>query len=622
MVTLESLKLNDYMVSTETPLREVAEMMSCNTIRAVLVHDNNIPTGIFTERDAVSLAVSETHCGDLLISEVMSTHLITARDNLNVLDAYKLMNENSIRHLIVLNDRNEASGIVSEHEISTYLFSIAQLNHMTINSIMTKNVIAADIKDSLRLAVRCMINKRLSYIVVGHNGSAVGLLTESDVLRTLCQETALMDSPLQDFIQKPTDIIYRENSVTTLQNRLGSHKSRHIAVYDDSDNWLGVLSNHNLLQMYNEEALKTLPANNTSNYSSRLSDFSLSGIHTLRENRDFRILFNTIPYPVYIKDQELRLKMVNKAYLDFTKLEIEQVIGKTDAEIFSKSQSNGFSESDLYVLNNGKAISGEFQKVYTPSEELHWFWTSKSPLTNSTGKVVGLVGISTDVTSLKHLTDNQLSNEKVLRKTLIQEVNHRIKNHLQGVVGMLSNIKYSCNDVDKCLDKAITQIRTIATVYGMHSKFHNHNINIHELITACINMYNPDDTKNVCINIHTNTDSYLDKKESVPIALVINELLTNAIKHSYRNNNDVEINIKLHFQDGIFRLTITNLSQGLPSNIDYDNQVGLGSGLKLVHTLLPQRGSSFSIKFKDDYVVSELILESPFITDNEYSNQQ
>jgi two-component sensor histidine kinase len=105
----------------------------------------------------------------------------------------------------------------------------------------------------------------------------------------------------------------------------------------------------------------------------------------------------------------------------------------------------------------------------------------------------------------------------------------------------------------------------------------------------------------------------LEADKAVSIALVINELITNAIKHS--NGEDQEaIHVRLSVDDHCAVLTISNKSHGLPAGFDLKQGTGIGTGLTLVNFMLPRESCDLAIAFEHGSVTTNLTLCAPVTT--------
>ncbi len=121
-------------------------------------------------------------------------------------------------------------------------------------------------------------------------------------------------------------------------------------------------------------------------------------------NLRHQTLIYTIPDIVYFKDIQGRNIVVNKAYEDFTGLKAEDIIGKKDDQILPHDLAVHCLLSDQEVINNQKSLY--FEEIFESKDGKQvYFETIKSPLYDAFGNVVGVVGVSRDVTLRKHHED-------------------------------------------------------------------------------------------------------------------------------------------------------------------------------------------------------------------------
>ncbi|QYZ67162.1 MAG: hypothetical protein OI74_04255 [Gammaproteobacteria bacterium (ex Lamellibrachia satsuma)] len=344
-----------------------------------------------------------------------------------------------------------------------------------------------------------------------------------------------------------------------------------------------------------------------------ITDIQKTEVKLLQKNAELRSLLDTIPAPVYVMDRQLRYESVNQAFLAFMEMSAEQIIGKTDAEIFPPNTARGFESSDCEVIDDGRVFTDLEQAVPDPTGAVRWFSTTKTPVFDTDGAVTGLVGVSFEITEQKQAQERRLDEEQTHRETLIREVHHRIKNHLQGVIGLLHNLSQSGLPAEETLNKAISQIRSIATVYGLQCDTGGERIKISELLLASVNVYRNTRPAHFVLEVDEVCSMELNREESIPVALVINELITNAIKHASPPPGKQPVVIQFGTTDTGVRLQIRNHSKRLPESLDLDTAAMLGTGLKIVRTLLPTKGAKLSLESKSGYVVAELLLEPPVI---------
>jgi PAS domain S-box-containing protein len=103
---------------------------------------------------------------------------------------------------------------------------------------------------------------------------------------------------------------------------------------------------------------------------------------------------------IWVKDMQGRYQLINGGYESLIKLRREEIIGKTDYEIFAKEQADIFRAVDLKALAAGKAVEAEEEALY--DDGVHILLSVKAPLLDHAGKPYALFGISTDITERKH----------------------------------------------------------------------------------------------------------------------------------------------------------------------------------------------------------------------------
>jgi len=116
-IVKEYMKANVITVSKDTTMEQVAKIMTEKNIGSVIVVDNGKPVGIITERDIVK-GIGKGKKLDSKAEEIMTSSLITIREDSPVTGALALMRQFNIRHLPVVNDKGELTGIISIRDVA------------------------------------------------------------------------------------------------------------------------------------------------------------------------------------------------------------------------------------------------------------------------------------------------------------------------------------------------------------------------------------------------------------------------------------------------------------------------------------------------------------------------
>jgi PAS domain S-box-containing protein len=136
-----------------------------------------------------------------------------------------------------------------------------------------------------------------------------------------------------------------------------------------------------------------------------------------RERILLRTLIDNLPVAVFVKDLHARKLLSNKTDLHNMGFSMEaQVIGKTDFEIFSEPVAKGYYKDDMNVIESGQAVLDREEMLPgLGNQENRWVLTSKVPLHDETGRLMGLVGISRDITERKHMQQELTTSEERFR---------------------------------------------------------------------------------------------------------------------------------------------------------------------------------------------------------------
>ncbi|HMP74835.1 MAG TPA: SpoIIE family protein phosphatase [Kiritimatiellia bacterium] len=129
----------------------------------------------------------------------------------------------------------------------------------------------------------------------------------------------------------------------------------------------------------------------------------------LDDSRLLRLLLENNPDHIYFKDREGRLLRVNHAVAHWYGLaDPADAVGKTDRDFFSEEHARQAWEDEEEIIRTGNPMVGKVEKETWPDGRRTWVSTTKLPLKDEAGRIIGTFGISRDVTE-QHLKDEQLA---------------------------------------------------------------------------------------------------------------------------------------------------------------------------------------------------------------------
>lgn len=225
--------------------------------------------------------------------------------------------------------------------------------------------------------------------------------------------------------------------------------------------------------------------------------------------------------------------------------------------------------------------------------------------------IVRVFGVADDVTERTAAERQRIEEAVKQRDILVREVHHRIKNNLQGVAGLLQHMAGAKPELAGPLNEIAGQIQAIAQVHGLQISATGTlpvlGV-VQGIFTNLSNMFG--------VEIRFDTPSPalwrwgLPENEAVPLALVINELGTNAIK--YRSSREQGVAVHVMSKPEGVELRIENGGQ-LKPGFDLARIASSVSGLGLVKALLPRRGARLAIEQSGPTVLTRLELSPPAI---------
>lgn len=215
----------------------------------------------------------------------------------------------------------------------------------------------------------------------------------------------------------------------------------------------------------------------------------------------------------------------------------------------------------------------------------------------------------------QEISDRKKAEEKVKqslreKEVLLKEVHHRVKNNLQVISSILSLQSSYVTDkrtID-LLKESQNRIKSMSFIHEILYQTRDFsNINFSEYIVNLAGNLLQSYSRTNNIKMHQDVGNvFLNLDLAIPCGLIINELVSNALKYAFPDKNDGEISIVVKQSGDFVNIDIGDNGTGLPQNIDYRNTESLG--LQLVMTLVEQiegditlkggKGTNFSIVFQ------------------------
>jgi PAS domain S-box-containing protein len=129
----------------------------------------------------------------------------------------------------------------------------------------------------------------------------------------------------------------------------------------------------------------------------------------LRERMLLRDVMDSLPFSLYIKNLKYEKILVNRTELEMLERPAEEVIGKTDFDLFPKEFAVDYFKDDQQVIEQGQSLLNIIGQMPLSDGSLLWLSSTKVPWKDSDGNILGLIGFGIDIT-------NTIANEEKIRK--------------------------------------------------------------------------------------------------------------------------------------------------------------------------------------------------------------
>jgi PAS domain S-box-containing protein len=228
--------------------------------------------------------------------------------------------------------------------------------------------------------------------------------------------------------------------------------------------------------------------------------------------------------------------------------------------------------------------------------DFHWALASIFPIYENEGdrqiNRVNLIQVVVQDITERRRAQEQIKTSLEEKEILLKEIHHRVKNNLQIVSGLLHLQSRHIQD-EKILAAFDNSQHRIASMAMVHEELYrsqdltriDFSTYIHNLVDHLFESFSAD-TRHIALDIQIE-DTFVEIDTAIPLGLIVNELVTNALKHAFPEDATGTIRIALTTSGtGDFTLIIGDDGKGLPPEVDLQQSSSLG--LKLVDSLTSQ----------------------------------
>jgi PAS domain S-box-containing protein len=288
----------------------------------------------------------------------------------------------------------------------------------------------------------------------------------------------------------------------------------------------------------------------------------------------------------------------------------EQILGFTSAEAFGKTPFSFLERNDAewnkefwmkepYLT---KGVRNLELLTLNKSGKSVWLSVAALPIFDQDGKISGFRGAALDITERK-LAAEALQESLEEKIALLKEVHHRVKNNLQIVISMLNLQAHSTENpsvISTLLDTQ-NRVRSMALLHeALYTSGNLARINFSDYVgTLCAHLYRSFGIDRTVIGLDIQILSVnLPIEIAIPCGLIINELVSNSLKHAFPDGSGGKISITITSEaHDRMCLFVSDDGIGIPEGLDIAQSKGLG--LRLIINLAKQLGGVAKFQQQD-----------------------
>ena len=382
----------------DTPVLEAARRMTEARCSSILVVEGDRPVGIWTERDALRLDLTDPAALSTPIATVMSAPVKTLDGKTSIGDAGLRFKLEGVRHFVVVDPIGRPIGMVSQSDVILRHGVEHFLMLRDVRSATIRPMVTIDARDSLRDAV-AGLNAAGADAAVVLGGEEPGIITERDVIRFMV--AGRTDLTAGEAASRPLLSVREDDSLLAARNLLEERQIRHIGVTSAEDGHLkALLSFADILSTLQYEYVHRLDA------ALRERDEAL-----LRSRQDLHLARKVIEASldgVMIVNARGEIEFVNPAFTQLTGYAADEVIGRRPSLLKSGRHDAQFYAAMWGALNSDGVWQGEIWNR-RKNGEIYAEWLSINVIRDDHGAVSQYAAVFADITERKR-TEERIKN--------------------------------------------------------------------------------------------------------------------------------------------------------------------------------------------------------------------
>lgn len=172
-------------LSPEETLFSAIVKMNQNNVSCIVIVQDNKPEGILTERDIIYLKGNNIDFNLVTLKTVMRSPVIAVSEDTDIPEVANLMVINSLRRLVVVDNNHKVTGIVTQTDIIKNLRIDSFVNLKKVEQVMNRTIISVTEEEHMNNVISLMAENKISCVLVKKNSKPIGIITERIITKTI-----------------------------------------------------------------------------------------------------------------------------------------------------------------------------------------------------------------------------------------------------------------------------------------------------------------------------------------------------------------------------------------------------------------------------------------------------
>ncbi len=307
-------------------------------------------------------------------------------------------------------------------------------------------------------------------------------------------------------------------------------------------------------------------------------------------------LYDTAAIGMCVTDTEGRFVRVNRAYCNTYGYSREEILGEPFTMVLPEEDREFAARMhDDFISGAVTEIPGDWRVRKKSGEIRNIFVTA--------GRMIGTDGRPYKITTVADVTERKRHEEHLTstleeKEMLLKEVHHRVKNNLNTLSSLLNLQLEQYRDEERItsiLSTSVNRIKTMSSIYErLHQSGAATKIDLAEYLTALAEDLIETSTISSSVSLESDLASAsVDIDTAISAGLIVNELVTNCLKHAFSGVEEAVVYLASRVEDGRYLIDIRDTGKGIPA--DFDSRVSNSLGFQLMHAVVGQKRGGVEI---------------------------